>query len=217
MKEFVYHVSEEEKIPLIINRILSNPDDQFVIFSKDKKTIMNLFDYCKKYQILYSHLYSENTGIAFKNYNEKKSKVFFISDELLETKNFFIPSTNQIIHFDIPSHPLIYQKRNDIIKNINNLRLIHLYCTEKEYQDFKAIEVYFDKKIQVGKVLDKDLKLPKMVHKTKKTIQKKSVKKSKTYKQQKHYHKTTIPEKETKIGLWIKIKNWFIQLFRKTK
>lgn len=217
MKEFVYHVSEEEKIPLIINRILSNPDDQFVIFSKDKKTIMNLFDYCKKYQIPYSHLYSENTGIAFKNYNEKKSKVFFISDELLETKNFFIPSTSQIIHFDIPSHPLIYQKRNDIIKNKNYLRLIHLYCTEKEYQDFKAIEVYFEKKIQVGKVLDKDLKLSQMVRKTKKTIQKKSVKKSKTYEPQKHYHKTTISEKETKIGLWIKIKNWFIQLFRKTK
>jgi cell division ATPase FtsA len=216
MKEFVYHVLEEEKLPLIINKIKSSPDDQFVVFAKEKKNLMNFFDYCKKYQIPYSHLYSENTTIAFKNYNEKKSKVFFISDDLLEKKNIFIPVANQIIHYDIPTHPLTYQKRNEIIKNPKAVKFIHLYCIEKEYQDFKAIEVYFEKQISTGKVLQKDLKLPKIELKPQKKS-KKTYPKNKVHSLESKKTYTSYPKKDTKQSIWSKIKNWFKRLFRNSK
>ena len=215
MKEFVYHVSEEEKIPLVINKILSSSEDQFVIFSKDKKQIMNLFEYCKKYHIPYAHLYSENTNLAFKNYNEKKSKVFFISDDLLEKKPFFIPATNQIIHYDIPPHPLIYQKRNQLIKNTHYIRLIHIYCIPNEIQDLKAIEVYFEKKISLGKVLHKDLKLPPL-ESVKKSTKKSITKKSSRKQPQARYPKETAKQEEQE-SLWSKIKSWFRKLWSKPK
>jgi superfamily II DNA/RNA helicase len=216
MKEFVYHVSEEEKIPLVINKILSSPEDQFVIFSKDKKQIMNLFEYCKKYHIPYAHLYSENANLAFKNYNEKKSKVFFISDDLLEKKTFFIPSTNQIIHFDIPSHPLIYQKRNQLIKNSHPIRLIHIYCIPNEIQDLKAIEVYFEKKISLGNVLQKDLKLPPIESIARKST-KKSITKKVSKRQPQTIHPKETPKQEVQESLWSKIKSWFKKLWNKPK
>jgi superfamily II DNA/RNA helicase len=215
MKEFVYHVSEEEKIPLVINKILSSPEEQFVIFSKDKKQIMNLFEYCKKYHLSYAHLYSENANLAFKNYNEKKSKVFFISDDLLGKKSFFIPATNQIIHYDIPPHPLIYQQRNLLIKNSHSIRLIHIYCIHNEIQDLKAIEVYFEKKISLGNVLQKDLNLPPIEYAKKST--KKSISKKVSRRQPQTTHSKEIPKQEVQESLWSKIKSWFKKLWNKPK
>lgn len=224
MKEYVYHVSEEEKVPLFINRILLSPDDQFILFSKDKKVITKLFDICKEYSITYSHLYIENSSIAFKNYNEKKSKIFFITDEQLEKKSFFIPEANQVIHYDLPQHPLIYERRNDIIKNKNSLKLIHLYCIEREYQDFKAIEVYFEKKIQLGKVQQKDIILPpkRKIPMEKRRIQEEH-KKTPIYrertkvKQRKVLHKVEEKEIAKPTTLWDKIKLYFKKLFGKSK
>ncbi len=217
IKEFVYHISEEEKIPLFINKVIFTKNEQFVVFSKDKKNIMNLFDICKKYSISYSHLLSENQSLAFKNYNENKSKIFFITDENINKKTFFIPKTNYIIHLDIPTHPLIYQRRNELIKNKNLLHSIYLFCTEKEYQDFKAIEIYFDKKISIGKIKPNEVILPS-IHQIKSYTHTKRSKKSKVISTSK---KQIIEEKaisiNQKISFWEKVKKWFFTLFKKSK
>lgn len=210
MKEFVYYVAEEEKIPIILNKILKSNKEQFVIFAKEKKNLMKFFEYFKKYKIPYTHIFSsKQSSVAFKNYNEKKSRVFFITDDIIEKKTFFITSTNQIIHYDIPNHPYIYKKRNDIIKNQNAIKLIHILCNEKESQDFKAIEVFYEKKIEKGIVQNQDIKFPKTL---KKAISKKTHKKKVVQE---------IKEKETvkikKVSFWSKLKDWFKNLFRKTK
>lgn len=224
MKEFVYHVSDEEKLPLFLNRVLSSPDDQFVLFSKDRKVLMKLFDICKEYSINYSHLQVQSSSTAFKNYNEKKNKIFFISDEDLEKKSFFIPETNQVIHYDLPSHPLIYERRNNVIKNKSSLKLIHLYCVEKEYQDFKAIEVYFDKKIQLGKIRQRDIILPQ---KRKISMQKRRIydeykkpainKERAKVKSRKILHRMEHKEIQKPPTLWEKLILYFKKLFRKPK
>ncbi|MFN3604279.1 MAG: helicase-related protein [Leptonema sp. (in: bacteria)] len=210
MNELIYYVAEEEKIPIVLNKLLKAKSEQFVIFSKDKKQLMNFFNYFKKYKIPYTHLYSsQQFSIAFKKYNEKKSKVFLISDDLIEKKSFFINSTNHIIHYDIPTHPLIYQKRNDIIKNQDHIKSIHLLCNEKETQELKAIEVYYEKKLQKGIINESDIKFPKVIKATKQIPSKKSLKKHKKEEAKKPLEKRR--------NLIEKIKEWLWNLFRKSK
>ncbi len=213
MKEFIYYVAEEEKIPFTLNKVIKNKSEQFVIFSKEKKTLLNLFNYFKTYKISYTHLFSpSNFSKAFKEYNEKKRKVFFISDDIIEKKNFFINSANYIIHYDIPDHPVSYEKRNSLIKNQNQIKIIHILCNEKEIKEAKAIEVYYEKSIQKGHIQNSEIQLPKILKK--KTITKPHKKKS--------YKEINIqrPKQEIMIkkqNLIQKIKQWFRKLFRKAQ
>ncbi|MCS7204123.1 MAG: helicase-related protein [Leptospiraceae bacterium] len=195
-KEFVYHVSEEEKLPLVLNKIYFSKN-RIVLFIKDRQRLNTFFDYFKDYAIPYSHLYTANQNLSFKNFNEGKSKVFLISDENIESKSFYIYNCDEVIHYDIPSHPINYSKRNEIIKNQEVIKKIHLYCNEREHQDLKAIEVYFDKKFIVGKIIPKHLELPKFIKKPKKGQTKKVArKKEKIHKSMKKEIKRTIPTKK---------------------
>lgn len=215
MKEFIYYVSEEEKIPIILNKIIKSKSDQFVIFSKEKKTLLNLFNHFKIYRVPYTHLFSSsNVANAFKEYNEKKRKVFLISDDIIEKKKFFINATQFIIHYDIPNHPVTYEKRNSLIKNRNQIKIIHILCNEKEIKEAKAIEVFYEKKIQKGTIQTNEIRLPKIPKKkTTKTYKEKSHEEVKEVSLEKLKQTTT----EKKESLIEKIKNWLLKLFRKAK
>ncbi len=158
MKEFVYHISEEEKDILILNKVISQTDT-FVIFTKNKKSVFNLINLFKKYTISFNYLLESFSYTPLKNFAEGKSKVIIISDDYLK-KNIYIPETSQIIHYDIPDHPVTYNERISIVKHQNHIKYIHLYCLEKEYQNLKAIEIFNDRKIPIGKIHKNEVKLP---------------------------------------------------------